>query len=260
MITSSSARASAHRIFHTAFVATDVAECLVSYDAEQPADRVRERMIAHDFDAVGVRDDGIVVGYVLRDDLTDGVCADPLRYFGSDDLLTASASLSDAVLLLADRQRVFVTSLGAVAGIVTPADLQKPAMRMWLFGLIAVIEETFTLALRLRWPNDQWKEHISKGRLKRALDLQEERKRRNQSLELVDCLAFADKGQILLKDPEVRRRFGVPSASEGKKRISDFEKLRNTLAHSQDITTESWPTVIRLAERLDRVLKVYDMM
>ncbi len=52
-----SSRATIRRFFHTGFTAADIAEYLISYDANQPAADVRRRMVNHDFDVVGLRDD-----------------------------------------------------------------------------------------------------------------------------------------------------------------------------------------------------------
>jgi len=44
-------------------------------------------------------------------------------------------------------------------------DLEKPPMRMFLFGMITMIEMTMTEILRHRYPNDSWQEFLSDQRL-----------------------------------------------------------------------------------------------
>ncbi|MHC4774132.1 MAG: hypothetical protein ACYTBR_02570, partial [Planctomycetota bacterium] len=92
-----SSRATIRRFFHTGFTAVDIAEYLISYDANQPAGDIRQRMADHDFDVVGLRDDGFVVGYVCREDLTAGACSDHLRYFGSNQVTAAETPLRETL-------------------------------------------------------------------------------------------------------------------------------------------------------------------
>ena len=57
-----------------------------------------------------------------------------------DAPISETASFADVVLGLADSPRLFVRVLGAVGGIITMSDLQKPPVRMWLFGMITLLE------------------------------------------------------------------------------------------------------------------------
>jgi hypothetical protein len=253
-----SSRATIRRFFHTGFTAADIAEYLISYDANQPADAVRQRMADHDFDVVGLRDDGFVVGYICHEDLTEGACSDHLRYFGSNQVTAAEVPLRETLIRLGEQPFQFVTSLGAVGGIITRADLQKPPVRMWLFGLITLIEHAFGVMIRVRYPNASWRTHLSETRLRRAERFQAERRRRNESLDLVGCLALADKGQVLFKDAEFREQLGMESRSAAKEAIKNMEQLRNSLAHAHDIVTGSWQTIVNLSVHVDKVLGLYE--
>ena len=66
-----------------------------------------------------------------------------LRPFDEDTLIPNSTSITEVVLRLDRFPRLFVRSLGTVAGVVTRADLQDPPVRMWLFGMITVLEMRF---------------------------------------------------------------------------------------------------------------------
>jgi hypothetical protein len=253
-----SSRATIRRFFRAGFTAADIAEYLISYDANQPADHVRKRMVEPGFDVVGLRDDGFVVGYVCAEDLTRGICSDHLRYFGSNQVVGEETPLRDTVIALGEQPFMFVTSLGAVGGIVTRADLQKPAVRMWLFGLITLVEHAFGVMIRVRYPGDSWQEHISKTRLERAQRFQAERRRRNEFLDLVSCLALSDKGRVLFRDDAIREQLGMESKTSAREAISNIEKLRNSLAHAHDIVTASWETIVELSIHVDTVLGLYE--
>ena len=84
--------------------------------------------------------------------------------------------------------------------------------------------------------------------------LQAERQRRNQNPRLLDCLQFAYKAQITVSDNDLRQQIGFVSHHRGEEAIKSLEKLRNNLAHSQEIVAHDWPIISRLAERLERVL------
>jgi hypothetical protein len=73
------------RLFFEGFSALDIAEPLVSFDAESDAQTVRTFMLEKDFDLVGIRVDGLVNGYVRQDELTEGLCRDHLRAFTPED-------------------------------------------------------------------------------------------------------------------------------------------------------------------------------
>lgn len=253
-----SSRATIRRFFQSGFTAADIAEYLISYDGNQPAAHVRRRMEAQGFDVVGLRDDGFAVGYVCREDLTGGACLDHLRYFGSNQVVGRDLPLRDTLMGLGEQPYLFVTSLGAVAGIITRADLQKPAVRMWLFGLITLVEHALEVMIRVRFPEGSWREHLSPARVERAEQFQAERQRRNESLNLVSCLALADKGKILFKDAATRAQLGFASASAAREALSNVEKLRNALAHAHDIVTGSWETIVELSASVDRVLRLYE--
>jgi hypothetical protein len=70
------ARRRLRRLFLEGFTAADVAEPFVSFDAERPAAEVRRVLEARGFDLVGVRRDGLVRGYAVREDLSGGTCGD----------------------------------------------------------------------------------------------------------------------------------------------------------------------------------------
>ena len=87
-----------------------------------------------------------------------------------------------------------------------------------------------------------------------ARRLQTERRRRNELLDLVDCLSFGDKGWILSKVPEVLERVEIPSRRVARERIKELEQLRNRLAHGHDVVSADLPVMARLALRLERTL------
>jgi hypothetical protein len=235
-------------LFTDAFTARDVAEPLASFDADADAAAVREFMAARDFDIVGVRVDGQVAGYVTRGSLEGGACREHQRPLEAATILRDADPLLAVLTGLKDASFLFVNTLGAVGGIVTRADMQKPPVRMWLFGIVTLVEMRFAELLEDHCPGDSWKQYLSEGRLQKAQALLDERSRRNQQLRLVDCLQFSDKGQIIARNEDVRKLTVFASRRQAEDATKQLEQLRNNLAHAQDILTSDWDTIIRLCE------------
>jgi hypothetical protein len=244
------------RVFTENFSAADIAEPLASFDASLPASDVRAVMVRRAYRVAGIRQDGTIGGYVRREELAAGTCGDALHPFEEGDVIADSLGFPELVLRLNDRQQLFVNVLGQVGGIVTKTDLQKPPVRMWLFGMITIIEMGLTQLIKTAYPDGNWRQGLSEGRLQKAEALLEERKRRNQDLDLLDCLQFSDRGQIVLRDEELRKRAGFVSRSRGEQTVKELEALRNNLAHSQDIIRCDWKIIVKLTEYMDQRLSI----
>jgi hypothetical protein len=245
------------RLFLEGFSAMDIAEPLVSFDESARAEDVRRFMETKQYDIVGVRRNGLVDGYVRREELIAGSCGESLRPFTpDDDLVPDTANLIDVVKSLAINKQCFVTILDRVGAIIALSDLEKPPMRMFLFGMITMIEMSMTELLRQRYPNNSWQELLSAQRVAVARNLQEERSRRGQQVELLDCLQFGDKGWILTYDEDIRKSLGHKSRKETRTAVKEFETLRNNLAHTQEIIPSGWQRIIiacsRWEERFER--------
>ena len=77
---------------------------------------------------------------------------------------------------------------------------------------------------------------------------------RNESVDAAP-LQFGDKGLILFKDEAIRLEMGFESRTQAKEVVRNLQKLRNNLAHSQDIVAGNFETIVALAGSMDRVLE-----
>jgi len=254
MIDTSSFQKRMKRLFKMGFTVMDIAEPLVSFDAEKEASSVRSFMKDSNISVAGVREKGFVKGYVERDDLNNGTCGDIMRRFDKDSILSEDTSIADVIKGLAEVEYRFVSILGHVEASVCRYDIDKPPTRMWLFGMITILEMFFVRKVEELYPDESWRKELSGSRLNKALELQGERKRRNLPAELVDCLQFSDKAKILLKNPEMQKDVGLNSMREGKRMIKGMESLRNNLAHSQDIIASDWEAILTMSKRLDKIM------
>jgi len=207
-----------------------------------------------DLEVAGVRQEGSVSGFVLRDDLVKGACGDCLRLFAADQTVYADAPLSRVIDALVRYDHCFVSVLGAVGAVISREDIQKPPVRMWLFGMITILEMFWVRAIVELYPDGAWEEEITPSRLGKAQELFDERRKRGQHPKLLDCLQLSDKARILLKNPAAREQFGFETAREGKRAIKAMESLRNNLAHAQDIVSHDWEAIALIAGRVNRIV------
>ena len=163
-------------------------------------------------------------------------------------------SLTDIIEVLTRYDWCFVSALGTVVGVISRIDMQKPAIRMWLFGIITVAELEFTERVRQKWPDESWTGLLSQQRLEKARRLHSERERRKENCDLLDCLQLGDKMEILISDPDELARLGIHSPSAAKRAGTQIESLRNSLAHAQGLNDDDWPQIVRLARRVEQLL------
>jgi len=241
-----------HRLFTEAFTAKDIAESIHSFDADRKSHEVESSMHALGLNVIGVRRHGQVIGYAWKEDLDSGLCGDRARAFGQDQVIYGDASLSEVILVLTRYDNCFVSLLDTVAGVITRADIEKPIVRMWLFGMITMLEMDLASRISERWPGDEWQQHCSNNRLRKAETLWEERRRLNQHSDLIDCLQLSDKAQILLSDEEIMEEYGFSSKSAADRTIREMSSLRNNLAHGQSIVSYDWPQIVRMTQRLEQ--------
>src|SRR5687768_1233349 len=113
------------RIFTESFIARDIAEPLASFEAGASAADVRHYMQTKGSEVVGIRSNGEIVGYVEKRLLEDGPCGRSQRPMSEARVLHDSAPLLSVLTEMNHAPFLFITLLGAIGGVITPADLQK---------------------------------------------------------------------------------------------------------------------------------------
>ncbi len=235
------------RMFVEIFTAKDLAEGLLSFDADSSCEQVKRALKNQRAEVASVRISGTVQGYIRASDLGAGLCADRIKHFTVDQVVNGTATFSDVIHVLTRHDFCFVTVLDNITGVIRRDDINKPMARMWLFGIVTIVEMRLLQLIQERFPDDRWQQEVSDGRMEKAREIQAERQRRNVYCELIDCLQLSDKAQILIQDPESLERLGLESKSVAKKTVKRLESLRNHLAHAQDIVTHDWPQIARLS-------------
>jgi hypothetical protein len=243
-------------LFEKNITVNSISEVLATCNVGDPAEQVRDQMASKDYDVIGVEENGMVIGYVLRDDLREGSCKEYFRSFSPSDLVSDSTPLLQTLFIFKNTERLFVIEGNRITKVVTLADLQKPPIRMLLFGVISLVEMHLYQIIRDYFKEDSWKMHLSEKRIQQSEELFLQRKARNEGIELSDCLQLCDKRDIVLNEQPLRKHLGIESKSKGKDFFKKLENLRNNLAHSQDLNTQnSWNEMITLIEQTETLLE-----
>lgn len=231
-------------LFLNTFAARDIARALPSVDWP-PSDAVASIMENPHHAVLGVRHNGRVEGYILRDDPSRE------RSFRQGEIIGDDAGFTEVIQTLSHHNHCFVRIFDSVAGVIMRSDIEHPFMRMWLFGIITMMEMQIMPIIEKLWPGESWKKLVSPGRLAKAEAMFGERLRRNQQTSLLACLQLSDKMQILMESEAVREDLGFPSKKLAGKVCKDFESLRNNLAHAQKIVTHDFTQIARMARRIE---------
>lgn len=242
-------------LFRSGITASSINEPLQSCFSEDDAISILNKMQQLGFDTIGIKksEDEPVIGYINSSELTNGKCERFTHKFQLSDLISNSTPLIEVLPNLRKKQRVFVLSGNSVDSIVTRADLQKPPVRIMLFGLITLLEMHLTHHIRKFHPNEKWRSKLDPDRIKKAEDLMNMRIERNEKLDLTDCLQFCDKRELVLASDKILKVFGFESRRVCLKILKDIEKLRDKLAHSQDIVSgTTWEDIIDLSDNIEK--------
>ncbi|MBT2656090.1 hypothetical protein J7E81_12780 [Bacillus sp. ISL-18] len=233
-----------------------IAEHLDTCGLYDDANAIKHMMVTKDYDILGVEENGIVIGYVVREELHEGTCKESYRRFSPTELVSESTSLLQTLFIFKETDRIFILEGNRITKVVTLADLQKQPIRMLLFGLISLLEMHLYRIINDYFPNDTWKQYLNANRIKFAEDLYALRKSKNEAIQLSDCLQICDKRDIVLNKDSLRERLGIENKTKGKQFFKKLEELRNNLAHSQDINTEnSWNETFSLIEQTENILE-----
>jgi hypothetical protein len=242
------------RLLIEAFTARDIFEPLLSFDEGGEPEVMGEACARQGCSVIGIRNGGTIAGYLLAEELHPGH-GPATRPILPQQTVRLEDSLSDVIHILTSFSYCFVLLDGSVIGVIGRPDIEKPVVRMWLFGMIILVEMMVVESIRRLLPGDSWQKSVSEGRLNKARELFEERRRRKLGGDLLDCLQFSDKMQLAMLRAPYMRESGFASAAATRRVIKEMESLRNNLAHGQDITSNDWPQIVRMTRRLHLLLR-----
>ena len=230
---------SLRHLFETEITVNHISEKIVSCHIDDSVEKARWIMVRNGFHCLGVEENGRIFGYVRREDVEDSKgrasLRELVRIFRIGEIVSETTSIIEVMFLLKERDRVFVLEGDEINSLVTRADMQKTPVRLLIFGLLSLLEMHFTRIIRIYMSGNSWTQYLSESRLEKAEEIFKFRIEANQEIDLLDCLQFCDKRDIILNNEQIFGMLSFPSKNKAKKTLRELEKLRDHIAHAQDL-------------------------
>ncbi|WHX40369.1 hypothetical protein QNH36_22455 [Mesobacillus sp. AQ2] len=243
-------------LYETSITVDCIAESLIVCDLNGDSLQIKKEMYYRNYDVIGVLDDNEIAGYIEREDLNEGQVKNYLKRFNTNEIITNTTPLIQFLHILKGKSRLFVLEKNKVTKLITSADLQKPPVRILIFGYITLLEMNLGEIIKWRFEGDEWKKYISYERFEKAEDLYIKRQNKNEDINLIECLQISDKMQIIRKD-EYLFSFFKMSKSKWKDISDELRDLRDQIAHSNELGVESnWEDIIKLLENCEYLLEI----
>lgn len=238
--------------------ARSIYEPLLSCPSDAPSCEMLEELQLRDFDVAGVRDERRtpVLGYVEKGSLSSGVIRDNLQPIQATDIVDQDTILTELLNRLCERRWLLVSIDGDIEGIITLTDLNKPIVRVYLFGLISLLEMHLAFWIRTEYAGDSWKEVITPDRVGKALEISEAR----GGTDPMEFLQYGDRRSLFAKNENLRARFEFRSIGQINAPLESANELRDDLAHSQNYlaTPDGWAEKIKLILWIDNFIQISD--
>lgn len=242
----------------TKFIYEPLACCKINDNAFE----VKRTLDVKDFDTLGVLDKNQnKIGYIIHKELIDGEISNYVRQFEPQILISDSTPISDLLDILYEKEYVYVLEKNSIEGIVTRADINKPIVRIYLFGIISLFELHLNYWINKNNTENEWLEKLTENRIIAAQEIYKQRKGNNSQLTILECIQICDKKSILLKTESFLESFEY-SKTRFKDLLENSESIRNELAHSQNsiIANLNWKefvsTISELKEFLNKSEKI----
>jgi predicted transcriptional regulator len=240
-------------IFERSITVKDIAEPLASFDVSSPVDDVKKFMDDKDYDVIGLRKNGLIVGYAKKSDLSRGKIE--IINFKEDEKFSETTPLINVLEAFQSFERIFVFIFGEVGGIVTRGDLQKSPVRMWLFGLISLIEMQTLRLIRHCYPHDSWINNVSDKIDKKRIENQFKKyKKLNAAIDRAECLNLREKWIIINSNNKLLNKLNIKK-EQYSPFVEKLKNLRDILAHQRNIITHDWPENIDIARNAEEFLQ-----
>ncbi|MBK9932236.1 MAG: CBS domain-containing protein [Saprospiraceae bacterium] len=195
---------------------------------------VREELSFRDFDIASViNEKNEIIGFVNQKELIENFIKDHTKIIEINHLISDSTPISALINILTKAHFVFVLVQDRIEGIVTRADINKPIVRIYLFGIISLLEMHLNFWITEFHQNDLWKSYLNDKRLNDSKTIYEKRKGKNDDLSLLECLQFCDKKEILCETNNFLKLFSF-SKTKFERLLRHIELIRNELDHSQN--------------------------
>ncbi|HXM03138.1 MAG TPA: CBS domain-containing protein [Chthoniobacterales bacterium] len=252
------------KLFEEKITAQAVFEPIQACSEQADVSDVLKVLNEKDFDYAGVaiQPEGPVTRFVSRELMQAGKVKDYAQEIPAEFTITEMTPLVKVLSIFKEKDHVFVSAETGVIGIITAADLSKPAVRIYLFGLISLLEMHLGYWIRIKYPDQTCRKQLKEVRISAAEKVLNERRRRDQEIDLLDCLQFCDKRDLVLGHQDLRTALDLDKNADPRRFLVLLERLRNQLAHSQEdlVANSSWQDLIPVIEWAEAVVFISDKL
>jgi hypothetical protein len=166
-------------------------------------------------------------------------------------LVSSDLGLAEGVSRLGTRPFYFVLQKDLLGGIVTRADLQRPAVGMVLFSLILAAEAAMNVIIE-RNLGSSWVDRLSDQQQQRARAVFEQRLQHNTEAALMECIMLHNRLELLSKCPAAVPALGFSSNKQFREWKERLGNLRDNLAHGGGLLLAE-PDPLRAIDLFERV-------
>uniref|UniRef100_A0A7V2ZKG9 Swt1-like HEPN domain-containing protein n=1 Tax=Ignavibacterium album TaxID=591197 RepID=A0A7V2ZKG9_9BACT len=215
-------------IFSSQITVKNIAKPTIVYGSKEEAKRI---CIENNYDVSIFRnkeEEEILVYLKSNDDIST---------LKESQIISDSTPISEVLDIMIEPGYAFIKEHRKISHIVTRADFDSIPVRIWLFGMISLFEYEMRDFIRKNIKN--WENDLTKIRVQKAKNLFNEKKKRNEEVDLLDCTQLTDIGKILIKNKHIcNKKFSHFSNQKLSSFFNSLNKLRDELAHSQRITID----------------------
>jgi hypothetical protein len=217
---------------HKSFDVSAIAETLESYS--EINDNVVKNATQHHYDRIFHHSpDGIIDSYLdIKKSLENFNPIYPTH------IISSNTRIGHAMPIICKNGFTLLLEENKLTGIVTISDLEKPPVKMWVYGQLNILEILFKTIIRQFYPNDSCIDLLSDNRKTMILTVFNEKSELNEDIDIVECLYFSDISSILQKSKNIRKLIFKDDVKTGIKNLKSISKpkgIRNIIAHSDSI-------------------------
>ncbi|MEJ7787476.1 MAG: hypothetical protein WKF96_21950 [Solirubrobacteraceae bacterium] len=193
------------------------------------------------------------LAYVCKQDLVNAVgeVSEHARQIQPQDLVSVHLGLASAIARLEHQDVLFVFGREEPLGIVTRADLARPAASMIVLALILAAETGLHEIIQRAGP-DCWRV-ISAAQITQVEERFQQLVINNAELTRADCLTLVQRLEVVGKTVALRQSLGYSSRRAVMSWKNELKKLRNDLAHAGNLVSASGGDPVRAARLVGKV-------
>lgn len=228
---------------------------IIGFDSDEPLTDAIARLQEAHIDYAPVFEGGTLVGRIARGEQFDGNrrVVDALERLRAVFLISADSPISSAMRWLAKQPWLLLVDGNSVAGVVTPADLNHQAVRVYFYMLIADFEIRLASLLR-EHSSDETKLLEALGAASQDVSRRfEQLTAQDIQTDLIGAMQLKDLIKIAGKTPDIRDALRYSTRSQWEADTGRIVDFRNQIMHPTRPLVDSRASHARLVEMDSRL-------